>query len=187
MRMTRVSHDDMKKHKRAFNKISRLTERVDENIRNRNVYDETYDFTINTNNGRLIEDGDYHSYTFLVTQNPNLYQGSAAQLQHQYMTVFADSMVNSLAIIGQDLGYSTNFPQLNPDYLNALVWSGSFQGLEAFGDRFDFIQQQYIHHTGLAEITNSPSGRYQIIDNNGNIKNVIANPVARQINNNSIP
>lgn len=122
----------------------------------------------------------------LAAENPDSLLGNIDDLEHQYMITFVDDMVNTLKTVGVTMGYDENSTQLSDSYLRDLVWSGSLESTDAFGEEFTFEEQQRINSRGLAELTNSPAS-YQIIDENGIPITTVIQPLSNVINNSNSP
>uniref|UniRef100_UPI004049F1AD hypothetical protein n=1 Tax=Gelidibacter sp. TaxID=2018083 RepID=UPI004049F1AD len=125
---------------------------------------------------------------FLAMENPNqIIANNINDLQHEYMTIFVDDMIESLTTIGLSLGYSNNSPSMQNSYLKQLVWSGSFESTYGFVQTFDINEQEQVIALGKAELLNIPM-IYPIYDANGNqISTTIIAPVSNQINNSNTP
>lgn len=126
---------------------------------------------------------------FLAIDNPSQIEATNINdLQHEYMTIFVDSMINSLQIIGSDLGYDSDTESMQSDFLRNLVWSGSFEETSYFNnpDNFSLYEADIVHLTGLAEFQNQ-SQSISTVDGNSNIVTLNISPIANQINNSSEP
>lgn len=125
---------------------------------------------------------------FLAEENPNqISANNINDLQHEYMTVFVDDMVNSLQVIGSSLGYSSNDPSVQTEFLTSLVWSGSFEWTLDFVQNYSLNQQEVIIALGFAEHFNVPKV-YPIYNEEGEqIDAGQVNPTANQIDNTQNP